>query len=76
VLSATMSACGSSSSEADTSSSSTTPAAASSQVPGSATDGAAVPELLQFTASLVGGGEFSGLDYAGQASAFWFWAPT
>ena len=36
----------------------------------------AVPELLQFTAPLVGGGEFSGADRAGQATAFWFWAPT
>ena len=36
---------------------------------------AAVPELLQFTAPLVGGGEFVGSDYAGRATAFWFWAP-
>lgn len=43
----------------------------------SATTGAAVtPELLQFTAPLVGGGEFNGADRAGQATAFWFWAPT
>ena len=35
-----------------------------------------VPELLQFTAPLVGGGEFKGADRAGQATAFWFWAPT
>ena len=36
----------------------------------------AVPELLQFTAPLVGGGEFVGAAYAGRATAFWFWAPT
>jgi len=35
-----------------------------------------VPELLQFTAPLVGGGEFNGADRAGLATAFWFWAPT
>ena len=37
---------------------------------------AAVPELLQFTAPLLGGGEFIGADRAGRATAFWFWAPT
>jgi len=35
-----------------------------------------VPQLLQFTAPLVGGGEFAGAAYAGRATAFWFWAPT
>ncbi|CAN5584051.1 hypothetical protein BH10ACT2_BH10ACT2_15500 [soil metagenome] len=35
-----------------------------------------VPQLLQFTAPLVGGGEFDGASYAGRATAFWFWAPT
>ena len=43
---------------------------------GAATGSAAVPELLQFSAPLVGGGEFAGADYAGRATAFWFWAPT
>ncbi|MEO8266006.1 MAG: hypothetical protein ABI706_10925 [Ilumatobacteraceae bacterium] len=43
---------------------------------GTATGSAAVPELLQFSAPLVGGGEFAGADYAGRATAFWFWAPT
>jgi len=42
----------------------------------SAPGAAEVPELLQFTAPLVGGGEFAGADYAGRAAAFWFWAPT
>jgi hypothetical protein len=36
----------------------------------------AVPELLQFTAPLVGGGEFTGADYADKPTVFWFWAPT
>jgi hypothetical protein len=36
----------------------------------------AVPEALQFTAPLVGGGEFTGADYAGKPTVFWFWAPT
>ena len=36
----------------------------------------AVPELLDFAAPLVGGGEFSGSDVAGTPIAFWFWAPT
>ena len=35
-----------------------------------------VPELLNFTAPLVGGGEFSGATAAGRTTAFWFWAPT
>ena len=35
-----------------------------------------VPELLQFTAPLVGGGDFNGAERAGSATAFWFWAPT
>lgn len=35
-----------------------------------------VPEALQFTAPLVGGGEFDGASTAGTPTAFWFWAPT
>lgn len=41
-----------------------------------ASGSAAVPELLQFSAPLVGGGKFVGSDYASRATAFWFWAPT
>lgn len=41
-----------------------------------ATGSAPIPELLRFSAPLVGGGTFSGADYAGRATAFWFWAPT
>jgi hypothetical protein len=36
----------------------------------------AVPELLQFTAPLVGGGTFDGAAAAGKPTVFWFWAPT
>ena len=35
-----------------------------------------VPEALQFTAPLVGGGEFDGAAYADKPTVFWFWAPT
>lgn len=35
-----------------------------------------VPEALQFTAPLVGGGEFDGADVALKPTVFWFWAPT
>jgi hypothetical protein len=38
--------------------------------------GVVVPEALQFTAPLVGGGEFSGDTVAGKPTLFWFWAPT
>ncbi|MEP6659136.1 MAG: hypothetical protein ABJD24_04380 [Acidimicrobiales bacterium] len=41
-----------------------------------ATGLAEIPALLQFSAPLVGGGEFAGAEYAGRAMAFWFWAPT
>lgn len=35
-----------------------------------------VPDALQFTAELVGGGSFSGASAAGQPVVLWFWAPT
>jgi hypothetical protein len=35
-----------------------------------------VPEALQFTAPLVGGGEFDGAAVADKPTVFWFWAPT
>jgi hypothetical protein len=38
--------------------------------------GVVVPEALQFTAPLVGGGEFSGAAVADKPTLFWFWAPT
>ena len=37
---------------------------------------AVVPEALQFTAPLVGGGTFDGAAAAGKPTVFWFWAPT
>lgn len=37
---------------------------------------ASVPEALQFTAPLVGGGTFDGAAFAGKPTVFWFWAPT
>jgi hypothetical protein len=36
----------------------------------------ATPAALQFSAPLVGGGEFDGAAEAGRPVAFWFWAPT
>jgi hypothetical protein len=35
-----------------------------------------VPDILQFTSSLVGGGEIDAAALAGTPTAFWFWAPT
>ena len=35
-----------------------------------------VPEALQFTAPLVGGGTFDGAALADKPTVFWFWAPT
>jgi hypothetical protein len=40
------------------------------------TDAAIVPDILQFSAPLVGGGTFDGAAVAGIPTAFWFWAPT
>ena len=37
---------------------------------------AVVPEILAFTAPLVGGGTFDGAAVAGKPTVFWFWAPT
>jgi hypothetical protein len=42
----------------------------------SPTEPAVVPEALQFTAPLVGGGTFDGAAAAGKPTVFWFWAPT
>jgi len=63
-------------SDSSTADNAATPAPTSPE--GDATTGSpvAVPEALQFTAPLVGGGEFSGADYAGKPTVFWFWAPT
>jgi hypothetical protein len=40
------------------------------------TEATVVPEALQFTAPLVGGGTFDGAAAAGKPTVFWFWAPT
>ena len=36
---------------------------------------AAVPEILEFQAPLVGGGTFDAAELAGTPVAIWFWAP-
>jgi hypothetical protein len=43
--------------------------------PPSASATAAVPEILDFRAPLVGGGMFDGGELAGAPVAIWFWAP-
>lgn len=37
---------------------------------------AGVPQALQFTAPLVGGGEIDAASLSDKPTAFWFWAPT
>jgi hypothetical protein len=44
--------------------------------PSSGAAGSSVPEALQFSAPVVGGGPLDMSEYAGQTVAFWFWAPT
>ena len=51
------------------------PSAAATEAPASDTP-AAVQAALQFTAPLVGGGEFDGAELAAKPTVFWFWAPT
>lgn len=34
------------------------------------------PEILQFTGTLVGGGELEAAELSGKPTAFWFWSPT
>jgi hypothetical protein len=36
----------------------------------------AVPQALQFSAPLVGGGEIDAATLADKPTVFWFWAPT
>lgn len=50
--------------------------ASTSESPNRATLADDIPELLRFTAPLVGGGTFDGASLADQPVAFWFWAPT
>lgn len=35
-----------------------------------------VPDAMDFTAELVGGGTFTGASIAGQPLVLWFWGPT
>lgn len=44
--------------------------------PTSADPAVVVPEALQFTAPLVGGGTFDGAALTDKPTVFWFWAPT
>jgi hypothetical protein len=37
--------------------------------------GAALPEVLEFEAPLLGGATLAGSELAGKDVAFWFWAP-
>lgn len=53
-----------------------TTAPASSAAPAPTEAPVVVPEALQFTAPLVGGGTFDGAAAAGKPTLFWFWAPT
>lgn len=46
---------------------------AGEEAPASASD---APEILQFSADLVGGGTLDASTLAGTPTAFWFWAPT
>lgn len=48
----------------------------SSAEPTAAPTGDAVPELLRWTAPLLGGGEISGAALADRPLMLWFWAPT
>ena len=54
----------------------TSPAATDGDEPAPTEPAVAVPEALQFTAPLVGGGTFDGAAAAGKPTVFWFWAPT
>jgi hypothetical protein len=59
----------------DTTAAPTLPAADDASAP-APTDAVVVPDVLQFSAPLVGGGTFDGAAVAGMPTAFWFWAPT
>lgn len=54
-----------------------TPPSSASAPTGTVTMGpaAAVPDVLDFEAPLLGGGTLRGADLAGKDVAFWFWAP-
>jgi hypothetical protein len=60
----------------DTRASASTPATDGTTTPDPTAAAAVVPDILQFSAPLVGGGTFDGAAVAGIPTAFWFWAPT
>ena len=62
--------------DADASAPTSAPAGGVPDTTDSTTDAVVVPEALQFTAPLVGGGTFDGTAVAGKPTVFWFWAPT
>ena len=63
--------------DADATSAPTTAAPTADDAPApTSTDAVVVPDALQFSAPLVGGGTFDGAAVAGIPTAFWFWAPT
>ncbi len=78
LLLATGTACADTVSPGDAATSPTRAAATPSQGAGhssSSPSQAPVPEVLDFTAPLLGGGTVNGASYAGKDLAIWFWAP-
>lgn len=55
---------------------STAPEASTQPADASVPDTRTVPQALQFSAPLVGGGTFDAAAYAGKPLALWFWGPT
>lgn len=58
-----------------TSSPSSSPSSSTSSSPSSSPSSSDVPELLDFTATAVGGETFEGASLAGTPTVLWFWAP-
>jgi hypothetical protein len=65
-------ACGGDGSSSDAT---TVPSDADAPAPTGSPTGAAVPEALQFTAPLLGGGDIEMAALAGRPVLLWFWAP-
>jgi hypothetical protein len=66
-------ACGGTSDSADIASA---PAPTAAPAPGDEAPDIGTPEILAFTSSLVGGGQFDGAELTDKPTAFWFWSPT
>lgn len=66
-------ACGGTSDSADIASA---PAATVAPAPGGEAPDVGTREILAFTSSLVGGGQFNGAELSDKPTAFWFWSPT